>query len=306
MTTSAMPRERKPEWIKVRFPAGDNFHRVKGLMRRYNLNTVCEEAHCPNIGECFNRGTATFMILGDTCTRACGFCAVTSGRPDAMDELEPERLAASVKLLSLRYVVITAVNRDDQPDGGAHIFARCIERIREDSPECAVEVLTPDFMGNWDALETVVRARPRVYNHNIETVPRLYPTVRFKARYERSLELLARVKAIDPDMLTKSGIMLGLGEEIDEVREVLSDLRAHEVDLVTIGQYLRPSDKHLPMRRYVRPEEFAALADDARALGFRHVESGPLVRSSYHADEQAGMPFKQFGAPELVPLEAAG
>ena len=295
---AAPPHERKPEWIKVRFPAGDNFHRVKGLMRQYALHTVCEEAHCPNIGECFNRGTATFMILGDTCTRACGFCAVKSGRPTGLDEWEPERVAASVKLLGLRYVVITSVNRDDLPDGGAHIFAGCIERIRKEMPECAVEVLIPDFVGNWDALATVVRARPRVLNHNVETVPRLYPTVRFKARYERSLELLARVKTLDPAMLSKSGIMLGLGEERDEVRQVLRDLRAQGVDLLTIGQYLRPSAKHLPVRRYVPPEEFAEIGAEARALGFRHVESGPLVRSSYHADLQAGLPFKEIGAPD--------
>lgn len=295
MTTGLPLTERKPEWIRVRFPAGDNFHRVKGLMRRYNLHTVCEEAHCPNIGECFNRGTATFMILGDVCTRACGFCAVTSGRPTGLDELEPERLAASVKLLDLRYVVITSVNRDDLPDGGAHIFAGCIERIRAELPACAVEVLIPDFVGNWDALATVVRARPVVLNHNIETAPRLYPTVRFKARYERSLELLARVKQIDPAMLTKSGMMLGLGETREEVVQVLRDLRARGVDLITIGQYLRPSAKHLPVQRYVPPEEFAEIGAEARAMGFRHVESGPLVRSSYHADEQAGLPFREAG-----------
>ncbi len=288
MTT--VPRERKPEWIKVRFPAGENFHRVKSLMREYNLATVCEEAHCPNIGECFNRGTATFMILGDTCTRACGFCAVTSGRPAGLDELEPERLAASVRLLGLRYVVITSVNRDDLADGGAHIFARCIERIHEDSPGCAVEVLTPDFEGNWDAVATVVGAGPRVYNHNIETVPRLYPRVRFKASYDRSLELLRRVKAASPSMLTKSGMMLGLGETRDEISAVLRDWRASGVDLITIGQYLRPSPKHLPVERYLPPGEFAEIAAEARALGFRSVECGPLVRSSYHADAQAGLP----------------
>ncbi len=288
MTT--VPRERKPEWIKVRFPAGENFHRVKSLMRQYNLTTVCEEAHCPNIGECFNRGTATFMILGDTCTRACGFCAVTSGRPVGLDELEPERLAASVRLLGLRYVVITSVNRDDLADGGARIFARCIERIHEGSPGCAVEVLTPDFEGNWDAVATVVAAGPRVYNHNIETVPRLYPGVRFKASYDRSLELLRRVKAASPSMLTKSGMMLGLGETRDEISAVLRDWRANGVDLITIGQYLRPSPKHLPVERYLPPGEFAEIAAEARALGFRSVECGPLVRSSYHADAQAGLP----------------
>ncbi len=296
MTTPAALPQRKPEWIKVRFPAGENFHRVMGLMRRYNLNTVCEEARCPNIGGCFNRGTATFMILGDVCTRACGFCAVASGRPTGLDELEPERLAASVKLLDLRYVVITSVNRDDLPDGGARIFAGCIERIRDELPDCAVEVLIPDFMGDAEALATVVRARPVVLNHNVETVPRLYPTVRFKARYERSLELLARVKTLDPAMLTKSGIMLGLGERRDEVMDVLRDLRRRGVDLITIGQYLRPSARHLPVRRYLPPEEFDEIGAEARAMGFRHVASGPLVRSSYHADEQAGLPFKKANA----------
>ena len=293
MTTSPLPlplNGRKPEWIRVRFPAGDEYHRGKGLMRQYHLNTVCEEARCPNIGECFNRGTATFMILGDVCTRACGFCAVKSGRPTGLDLLEPERLAESVRLLGLRYVVITSVNRDDLPDGGAGIFAGCIERIRLDSPDCAVEVLTPDFQGNWDALATVVAARPTVYNHNIETVPRLYPTVRFKARYERSLELLSRVKEMDPAMRTKSGMMLGLGETRGEVRAVLADWREHGVDYVTIGQYLRPSAKHLSVVRYVPPEEFEEIGEEARTLGFLNVESGPLIRSSYHADKQAGLP----------------
>ena len=293
MTTSPLPlplHARKPGWIRVPFPAGDEYHRVKGLMRQYRLNTVCEEARCPNIGECFNRGTATFMILGDVCTRACGFCAVKSGRPTGLDLLEPVRLAASVRLLGLRYVVITSVNRDDLPDGGAGIFAGCIERIRQDTPDCAVEVLTPDFQGNWEALATVVAARPTVYNHNIETVPRLYPTVRFKARYERSLELLSRVKELDPAMRTKSGMMLGLGETRAEVRSVLADWRAQGVDYVTIGQYLRPSAKHLPVQRYVAPEEFEEIGAEAREIGFLNVESGPLVRSSYHADKQAGLP----------------
>jgi lipoic acid synthetase len=250
------------------------------------LHSVCEEARCPNIGECFNAGTATFMILGDTCTRACGFCDVTSGRPQGLDLLEPFRLARTVERLGLDYAVITSVNRDDLPDGGSSIFAACIRAIAQRLPRCDVEVLIPDFEGNWEALRTVVEARPVVLNHNTETVPRLYRRVRPKARYERSLELLARVKRFDPGLTTKSGLMVGLGETFEELRQTLADLRAHEVDLVTVGQYLRPSPKHLPVERYWHPEEFAAIAEAGRALGFRHIEAGPLVRSSYHAGEQ--------------------
>ena len=285
------PRQPKPPWLKVRFPAGERYQQIKSLLRQNELHTVCEEAHCPNIGECFNNGTATFMILGDVCTRACGFCAVTSGRPQpTLDVLEPYRLAQAVRKLNLDYVVITSVNRDDQPDGGAAIFAGCINAIRHDNPDCRVEVLIPDFVGNWGALETVVRAQPFVLNHNIETVPRLYSRVRPKARYERSLELLRRAKEIDATMLTKSGMMVGLGESESEIFEVMAGLRDVGVDIVTIGQYLRPSAKHLPVERYYPPAEFQPFVERGRDLGFRHVEAGPLVRSSYHAHKQAGIP----------------
>lgn len=284
--TAVRPEQRLPAWLKVRFPAGDRYHGVKALMREHGLHTVCEEARCPNIGECWNAGVATFMILGDVCTRACGFCAVTSGRPEPIDELEPLRLARAVELLGLDYCVITSVNRDDQPDGGADVFARCIRAVRYRCPRTRVEVLIPDFSGNWDALRTVVDARPFVLNHNVETVPRLYPRVRFKARYERSLELLARAKRLAPDMLTKSGLMVGLGETMDEVFAVMRDLRDAGVDIVTIGQYLRPTTKHLPVQRYYAPEEYEAFREEGRRLGIRHVEAGPLVRSSYHAERQ--------------------
>ena len=279
--------ERKPEWIRARFPGGERFLEVKRLLREQGLHSVCEEARCPNIGECFNAGTATFMILGDVCTRACGFCDVTSGRPTGLDLLEPLRLAATVERLGLDYAVITSVNRDDLPDGGASIFASCIRAIRQRSPQTEVEVLIPDFEGNADALRTVVEARPVVLNHNTETVPRLYRRVRPKGVYTRSLELLRRVKEIDPAMTTKSGIMVGLGETFEEVVATMSDLRAHDCDLLTVGQYLRPSPKHLPVDRYWHPDEFAALTEEGRRLGFRHVEAGPLVRSSYHAGEQS-------------------
>jgi lipoic acid synthetase len=284
------PREPKPPWLKVRFPAGERFQRIKGLLREHDLRTVCEEARCPNIGECFNSGSATFMVLGDVCTRACGFCAVTTGRPQqGLDWLEPYRVARAVRILGLDYVVITSVNRDDQPDGGAAIFAGCIRTIRRDNPDCRVEVLIPDFMGNWDALGAVVRARPFVLNHNVETVPRLYGRVRPKARYQRSLELLRRAKEADPSMLTKSGMMVGLGETQDEVFDVMRDLRASGVDLLTIGQYLRPGEKHLPVERYWPPEEFEPFREHGRALGFLNVEAGPLVRSSYRAHRQVGL-----------------
>lgn len=285
--TAVRSHQRLPGWLKVRFPAGDRYHELKALMREHRLHTVCEEARCPNIGECWNAGTATFMILGDVCTRACGFCAVTSGRPGAIDELEPLRLARTVELLGLDYCVITSVNRDDQPDGGAHVFARCINAIRYRRPQTRVEVLIPDFMGNWDALRTVVEARPFVLNHNVETVPRLYPKVRFKARYERSLELLARAKRLAPDLLTKSGLMVGLGESVGEVLAVMRDLRDAGVDIVTIGQYLRPTANHLAVQRYYAPEEYEVFREEGRRLGIGHVEAGPLVRSSYHAERQA-------------------
>ena len=284
------PRERKPPWLKVRFPAGNRYQQIKSLLRKHELHTVCEEAHCPNIGECFNSGTATFMILGDTCTRACGFCAVKTGRPEpALDWLEPVRLARSVRTLALDYVVITSVNRDDQPDGGAGIFAACIRAIRHDNAGCRVEVLIPDFLGDRDALATVVDARPFVLNHNVETVPRLYGRVRPKARYERSIELLRAAKERGPTLLTKSGLMVGLGETQAEVFDVMADLRSANVDLLTIGQYLRPGAQHLPVERYVPPEEFEPYVERGRELGFRNVEAGPLVRSSYRAHRQVGL-----------------
>jgi lipoic acid synthetase len=283
-------REPKPSWLKVRFPAGERYQRTKALLRRHELHTVCEEAHCPNIGECFNAGTATFMILGDVCTRSCGFCAVGSGHPQpGLDRLEPYRVAEAARILGLDYAVITSVSRDDEPDGGAAIFAECIRAIRCDNPRCRVEVLIPDFMGNWDALATVVQARPYVLNHNVETVSRLYREVRPKARYERSLELLRRSKELAPSLITKSGVMVGLGETEEEVLAVMADLRSAGVDLVTIGQYLRPSRKQLPVARYYRPEEFLPFIEKGRELGFRHVEAGPLVRSSYRAHWQAGL-----------------
>jgi lipoic acid synthetase len=257
------------------------------LMGEHELHSVCEEARCPNIGECWNAGTATFMILGDTCTRACGFCAVTSGRPGAVDPLEPLRLARAVETLGLDYAVITSVNRDDEADGGASIFAACIRAIKNRTPRCQVEVLIPDFLGNWEALATVVEANPAVLNHNTETVPRLYRTARPKARYERSLELVSRVKKLDPSMTTKSGLMVGLGESMDELKLTMFDIRESNCDLLTVGQYLQPTARHLPVERFYHPDEFEAIRDFGMQLGFRHVEAGPLVRSSYHAGEQS-------------------
>lgn len=280
-------RERKPPWIRAQWPGGRRYGEIVALLDEASLNTVCQEARCPNIGECFNRGTATFMILGDTCTRACGFCAVDSGRPAPLDWGEPARLARTVERLGLNYAVITSVNRDDAPDGGAAIFAACIRAVRRLRPECSVEVLIPDLMGDWRALQTVLDAQPTVLNHNIETVERLYPRVRHQARYERSLELLRRAARHQPRIPTKSGFMLGLGERREEVSQLLRDLRAANCELLTVGQYLRPSAKHLPVERYAPPEEFEQLRKEALALGFAHVESGPMVRSSYHAEQQA-------------------
>jgi lipoic acid synthetase len=274
----------KPDWLRVRLPGGPSYLGLKRLMRQQSLHTVCEEAHCPNIGECWEAGTATFMILGDICTRACGFCAVTSGRPEALDLEEPIRVAQAVQSMRLAHAVITAVNRDDVPDGGSLVFANTIRAVRSASPSTTIEVLIPDFVGNWDALGTVMQARPEVLNHNIETVPRLYPVVRPKARYRRSLDLLRRAKELDAGVSTKSGIMLGLGESRDEIEGVLADLRAVACDILTVGQYLRPSPRHLQVDRYYRPEEFDEIADTARRFGFCHVEAGPLVRSSYHAE----------------------
>jgi lipoic acid synthetase len=275
--------ERRPEWLKVRAPGGDDYHQVKGLLRTLGLHTVCEEAHCPNIGECFAQGTATFLILGDVCTRGCRFCAVAKGQPLALDREEPERVARAVARLGLRHAVITSVTRDDLPDGGASIFAEVIRKIHTYLPGCSVEVLIPDFQGSLEALRLVLAAGPEVLNHNIETVPRLYHRVRPGAIYARSLELLRRAKDLAPNIRTKSGLMMGLGEDGDEVLATLRDLRVAGCDMATIGQYLQPSAWHLPVARFYRPEEFAALRAEALRLGFAHVESGPLVRSSYHA-----------------------
>jgi lipoic acid synthetase len=281
------PPSRKPEWLRVRMPAGENYHRLKHLMRSKNLHTVCEEAMCPNIGDCWGRGTATFLLLGDICTRSCGFCHIKTGRPTWIDEQEPERVAEAVARMGLRHAVLTSVNRDELPDGGAHIFARSIELIHAWVPACSVEVLIPDFKGDRDALKMVMDAQPEILNHNTETVPRLYRTVRPQAIYSRSLRVLEMAKELDPNGVTKSGIMVGLGEAWDEVIQVMRDLRAHQVDILTIGQYLSPTRNHLPIMRYWHPDEFRRLHDEGMAMGFRWVESGPLVRSSYHADGQA-------------------
>jgi lipoic acid synthetase len=284
----------KPAWLKARAPVGENYHGLKQLARSLQLNTVCESAHCPNIGECWHHKTATFMMLGNLCTRRCGFCAVPKGRPDPIDFDEPRRVAQAVSALGLQYAVITSVDRDDDLLGGARAFALVIEEIRRQAPACRVEVLIPDFQGNPDAIRTVVDARPDVLNHNIESVPRLYRAVRSGARYERSLELLRYSKSLRPEGLTKSGVMVGLGEETTELLAVFRDLAAAGCDILTIGQYLRPSRDHLPMARLYTPREFTELKSEALRLGFRHVESGPLVRSSYHAHEQAastGLPI---------------
>jgi lipoic acid synthetase len=278
---------RKPEWLKARAPMGAHYHQLKNLARSLNLHTVCESAHCPNIGECWNQRTATFMMLGNRCTRHCGFCAVPKGRPDPIDFDEPRRVAEAVAALELKHAVITSVNRDDDILGGARAFALVIEEIRRQAPECQVEVLIPDFQGSKDAIRIVVEAEPEVLNHNTESVPRLYRAVRSGARYERTLALLGYAKALNPHMVTKSGVMAGLGEEMHELLEVYRDLAAAGVDVLTIGQYLRPSKDHLPMARYYTPDEFVYMKQEALRMGFRHVESGPLVRSSYHAREQA-------------------
>jgi lipoic acid synthetase len=278
-------QEPRPEWLKAPAPAGENYRELKALVADLRLHTVCESAACPNVGECWNQRTATFMILGNVCTRRCGFCAVQKGAPLAVDYDEPRRVAEAAALLGLRHAVITSVNRDDRKDGGAELFALTIRAIRERLPECRVEVLIPDFQGSHAALDTVLEAAPDVLNHNTETVPRLYRQVRLGARYERSLEILAYARRTRPEVPTKSGLMLGLGENPDEVRQVMGDLRASAVDILTLGQYLRPSPKHLPIVRYVPPEEFGEYRRLGRELGFRHVEAGPLVRSSYHARE---------------------
>jgi len=278
-------KPKRPVWLKAPAPAGENYRNLKGLVERLKLHTVCESAACPNVGECWNHHTATFMILGNFCTRRCGFCAVQKGQPLDVDWDEPNRVAEACEALGLRYAVITSVNRDDQKDGGATLFAMTIRAIRERIPGCRVEVLVPDFQGSREAMAIVMDAAPDVLNHNIETVPRLYKQVRFGARYERSLEMLEYAHRLRTDIPTKSGLMAGLGETKEEVIGVLRDMRAHNVGIATIGQYLRPTPKHLPVLRYVPPEEFAEYRQAGMEMGFTHVESGPLVRSSYHAAE---------------------
>jgi len=291
MTVSTLnfvkPREPKPEWLKVRAPGSENYLRLRGIMRDLKLNTVCEDAHCPNIGECWHHGTATFMILGDICTRACAYCAVAHGKPKELDRDEPVRVAEAVEQMRLKYAVITSVDRDDLPDGGAGIFASTIREIKRRRPDTRVEVLIPDFKGEYEPLKTVLDARPDVLNHNTETVPRLYRMARSGGKYARTLELLDRARTYAPDIPTKTGLMVGLGEEKDELVEVFRDLHGIGVSILTLGQYLRPSPDHAVMTRYYHPDEFAELKRIALGIGFVHVEAGPLVRSSYHAHEQA-------------------
>jgi lipoyl synthase len=277
---------RRPSWIKVRAPSGETYEWLQELMRKKALHTVCEEAACPNLGECWGSGTATFLMLGDVCTRTCGFCDIKHGQPSPLDWLEPERVAQAVKAMNLRHVVITSVNRDERRDGGAPIFAMVIRRTRQIHPGCSIEVLVPDFKGSLEALKIVMDARPEILNHNVETVPRLFKQVQPQDHYEWSQATLSSAKRLDPEVLTKSGIMLGLGETMDEVKETLRDLRAWGVDILTIGQYLQPSRQHLPIVRYYTPEEFAELKAYGLEIGFKWVESAPLVRSSYHAAEQ--------------------
>ena len=286
-STAPSDTARKPSWLKVKAPGGPNYLALKHMMRDLKLHTVCEEAHCPNIGECWEHKAATFMILGDVCTRNCAYCAVAHGTPAPLDAGEPRRLADAVAQMGLKHVVITSVDRDDLPNGGAEVFAACIAEIRRRLPETSVEVLIPDFKGNPEALRIVVAARPDILNHNLETIARLYRIARPGGRYPRALELLERAKDINPEMLTKSGIICGLGEEWDELLVAMRDLYAQGVEILTLGQYLRPSAEHLPIARWYTPEEFAELKRLGLAMGFRHVESGPLVRSSYHAWEQA-------------------
>jgi lipoic acid synthetase len=280
-------RQPKPEWLRAKAPVGDNFHNLKKLARGLGLHTVCESAQCPNIGECWNHKTATFMLLGDICTRRCGFCAVPKGRPGAIDWDEPRRVAEAVATVGLKHAVVTSVNRDDDNVGGARIFAETIREIRELVPDCRIEVLIPDFQGLEEPLRIVLDAKPNVLNHNTESVPRLYRVVRSGARYQRTLDLLSNAKKWDPQTVTKSGVMVGLGETTDELIEVFRDLGSRGVDILTVGQYLRPSKDHLPMARFYAPAEFVYLKQEALKFGFKHVESGPLVRSSYHAHEQA-------------------
>ncbi len=297
MGGASLPAGGRPPWLRVRLPGGPEYARVRGLMAALDLHTVCAEARCPNVGECWSHGTATFMILGRVCTRACGFCAVETGRPGgAPDADEPRRVAEAVAHLGLRHVVVTSVARDDLSDGGAAAFASTIEAIRERCPDTAVEVLIPDFRGDGGALREVLAAGPDICNHNVETCRRLTPRVRARARYERTVELLGRARAWGrPELRTKSGFMVGLGETWGECLEIMDDLRGAGVDILTIGQYLRPTPAHLPLRRYYTPQEFAALKAEALVRGFRHCESGPLVRSSYHAHEQAARAERRYG-----------
>ena len=289
-------RKPKPQWLRAKAPVGDNFHELKKLARGLGLHTVCESAQCPNIGECWNHKTATFMLLGDICTRHCGFCAVPKGRPQPIDWDEPRRVAEAVATLGLKHAVVTSVNRDDDNVGGARVFAETIREIRGLIPDCRIEVLIPDFQGLEEPLKIVLDARPDVLNHNTETVPRLYRAVRSGARYERTLTLLENAKKFSPGMVTKSGVMVGLGESTDELIDVFRDLGGRGVDILTVGQYLRPSRDHLPIARFYTPEEFRGLRTEALRFGFRHVESGPMVRSSYHAHEQA----ESTSAPRVV------
>lgn len=278
--------ERKPEWLKIKLNTGENFKELKRMMRGKTLHTVCEEARCPNIYECWANRTATFMILGDLCTRACRFCAVKTGLPTELDLAEPERVAEATEQMGLTHVVVTSVARDDLKDGGALVFAETIQAIRKRTPLCSIEVLIPDFLGNWDALKVVMDAKPDILNHNIETVERLSDRVRSKAKYNRTLELLAKSKEFQPKVPTKSSIMIGVGETTEEIIATMDDLRRVDVDILTIGQYLQPSPKHLPVKKFYHPDEFAQLKEEGLKRGFKHVESGPLVRSSYHAHEQ--------------------
>jgi len=278
--------DRKPSWLKVKAPGGPNYARLKQMMKELTLHTVCEEARCPNVGECWEHGTATFMILGDVCTRNCSYCAVAHGRPPKYDPAEPERVAAAVKEMNLQHAVITSVDRDDLPDFGAWAFAETIRQIRAALPTCSVEVLVPDFQGNEDSIRAVLEARPEIYSHNTETVPRLYKKARPGGRYAKVLKILRFSKDFAPDIPTKTGMMLGLGETNEEVLHTMQELREVDVDILNLGQYLRPSDKHIPLDRYVTPDEFTMFRQAGREMGFRHVESGPLVRSSYHAWEQ--------------------
>ena len=283
-TEPPAPRARRPEWLRAKMPAGANYEDVRGLMREKRLHTVCEEARCPNVWECWNARTATFLILGDICTRRCHYCSVATGRPHAVDHEEPLRVAEAIHALNLRHAVITSVNRDELEDGGASVFAETIRHIRRLIPSCTIEVLIPDFEGHEAALAAVAAERPDILNHNIETVRRLFPSIRPQGKYQRSIELLGRAKQMG--MTTKSGLIVGMRETTDEAREVMRDLRSVECDIMTIGQYLQPTKEHLAVARFYHPDEFAALKEEGLALGFRHVESGPLVRSSYHAEQQ--------------------